>query len=520
MQQNETSAARAFPEMLTEQPIFSLTEIFNCDRSIWDIGTQNCWPQKIPDTEKSSTFDPPETADSEWSSTSVNAAATCNTFLTTPPFQLQFDGQGGQTDVGVTPESDSSLIEFFIQSVRPPILADIEAHKKWLTMRHAIVGMARHSPIVRSAVSAFATLLISRQNNNADTCEQNHYQNAIAGVAGFDSSAMAEYSNDREHVLVALFFLCYIDILEIRMEMAHLNLKRAYNIFQRGHKTSFSSMERQLLLWIRLLDARAVSAGGDGLFLLEDVESLLGDSSPAKSDSIPGTPDGQSVGEDDVEDVLFQALYQPGVIFYQKVQSYMGHISKLDPWHRSRGTVEDEIEVMNKGASIAAGLRSLYNQRPILMDLAVAGRLVEPHLSSSLACAITRAFRTYLLNFYACKVHLHRVAYKTLPLTKEVEDALSQIRKLAQQIVADLEPSDNPPVTILWPLLMLGAEETDESERQWIRAQLLRMENVVGNAGRTTKVLDKVQSYQDTAKVRMDIRAVMHSEFNLCFAIV
>ena len=70
--------------------------------------------------------------------------------------------------------------------------------------------------------------------------------------------------------------------------------------------------------------------------------------------------------EDDVEDMLFQVLYQPGIIFFQKVQSFMARISKIDPWHRSRGTVEDETEVMNIGSEIAADLRTLYEQRPPL----------------------------------------------------------------------------------------------------------------------------------------------------------
>jgi hypothetical protein len=198
----------------------------------------------------------------------------------------------------------------------------------------------------------------------------------------------------------------------------------------------------------------------------------------------------------------------------------MGRISKIDRWHRSRGTVEDEIEVMNIGAVIAADLRTLYEQRPPLMDFAVAGKLTEPHVSKHLAFVITRAFRTYLSNYYASKVHLHRVAYKSLPLTKEASEALDQIRRLARQIVADLDPDDTLPVNMLWPLLMLGVEEQDVNEKAWIRTQILRMEKVAGNARITAQVLEEVQARQDAAKTRMDIRSVMHAVFNSCFAIV
>ena len=198
----------------------------------------------------------------------------------------------------------------------------------------------------------------------------------------------------------------------------------------------------------------------------------------------------------------------------------MGRISKIDPWHRSRGTVEDEIEVMNIGTVISADLRTLYEHRPPLMDFAVAGKLKEPHVSKHLAFVITRAFRTYLSNYYASKVHLHRVAYKNLPLTKEASEALDQIRNLARQIVADLDPEDTLPVNMLWPLLMLGVEEPDANEKAWIKTQILRMEKVAGNARITAQVLEEVQARQDAAKARMDIRAVMHAVFNSCFAIV
>ncbi|KAM6509276.1 hypothetical protein FSOLCH5_012278 [Fusarium solani] len=410
-------------------------------------------------------------------------------------------------------------MDFFASSVNPPIIAEVETQKKWVSMRQAVVEMAKVSPMVRHAILAFSNLLLSRKDGTWNTNDQSHYEHAVAEVASRDGTLMTEHSAAREYLLAALFFLGYIDILESRLDAAHSNLKRAYILFQGSNKSTLTSNEKQLLLWIRLLDGRAVSAGGDGLFLTKDDEILLVEASPA---SLDGDPDDVSRpdGADDIEDVLFQVLYQPGVVFYQKVQSFMGRISKIDPWHRSRGTVEDEIEVMNIGAVIAADLRTLYEQRPPLMDYAVAGKLTEPHVSKHLAFVITRAFRTYLANFHASKVHLHRVAYKTLPLTKEASEALDQIRKLARQIVEDLEPEDILPVNMLWPLLMLGVEEQDPNEKVWIKTQILKMEKVATNARITAQVLEEVQARQEAGKVRMDIRAVMHAVFNSCFAIV
>lgn len=112
------------------------------------------------------------------------------------------------------------------------------------------------------------------------------------------------------------------------------------------------------------------------------------------------------------------------------------------------------------------------------------------------------------------------MAYKTLPLTREASDALDQIRKLARQMARDMEPEDTLPVNMLWPLLMLGVEEQDPLEKVWLKAQILRMERVAGNARITAQVLEEVQARQEAAKARMDIRSVMLAVFNSTFAIV
>ncbi|KAL1870789.1 hypothetical protein VTK73DRAFT_2513 [Phialemonium thermophilum] len=427
------------------------------------------------------------------------------------------------------PAENHRLMDYFIHAVIPPILAEVETQKKWFAMRQVLVAMASASRMVRWAILAFSNLMLIRRAGPWLASQQNHYENAMSELAKATDEGHADLSEpgpQRENLLATLFFLSYVDILEGRMDPAHMHLKRAYGIFQRGEKAKFGAVERQFLLWLRLLDARAVSAGGEGLFLSKDDEVMLVDTPPANFEAasaaamVADLPDPTHEPEGDIEDVLFQVLYQPGIVFFQKVQSFMGRISQIDPWHRSRGTVEDEIEVMNIGASIAADLRTLYEHRPLLMDYAVAGKLTAPHVSAHLAFAITRAFRTYLSNYYASKVHLHRVAYKTLPLTREAADALNQIRRLARLIVEGLDSEEALPVNMLWPLLMLGTEEQDPQERIWIKTQILRMEKVAGNAKITAQVLEEVQARQDAAKTRVDIRSVMHAIFNSCFAIL
>ncbi|KAI0123995.1 hypothetical protein BJ170DRAFT_598322 [Xylariales sp. AK1849] len=373
------------------------------------------------------------------------------------------------------PADNHRLMDYFIHAVTPPILAEVETQKKWFAMRQNLVKMANASRMVRWAVLAFSNIMLCRRDGAWMASPRNHYDNATAEVVKCDEDL------DRENLLATLFFLSYVDILEGRIEAAHSSLKRAYGIFQQGQQGSFTTPEKQFLLWLRLLDARAVSAGGEGLFLSKDDEALLVQASPASLAAEKYEGGYEDSSEGDIEDVLFQVLYQPGIMFFQK---------------------------------------TLHEQRPLLMDYAVAGKLTAPHVSAHLAFTITRAFRTYLANFYASKIHLHRVAYKMFPLTTEALDAVNQIRRLTKLITDSSDGEDALPVNMLWPLLMWGSEEQDAEERVWIKSQILRMEKVAGNARITAQVLEEVQARQDASKLRVDIRSVMHAIFNSSFAIV
>ena len=165
--------------------------------------------------------------------------------------------------------------------------------------------------------------------------------------------------------------------------------------------------EKRLLSWLRLLDARAVSAGGEGLFLTEDDSAISTDLRSPHS-AITEVDSGLDHAEAALEDFILRPAYQ----FFQKVQLFMGRVSKIDPWHRRRGTVEDETEVMMIAAAITRDIQSLWQPRPPLMDHAVAGRLTTL-LSPALAETITRTTRVYHANYYASFIHLHRVAYKS-----------------------------------------------------------------------------------------------------------
>jgi hypothetical protein len=424
---------------------------------------------------------------------------------TTSPFSVQ-----GAPDGHVDEEA---LVNTFLQMLMPPILTPVEIGPKWASTRAFFGTMATESPVVKSAIMAFAAMQMQRSGLTGDVVRTDWrplYDNAARQLSNnLSKTRIGEESHTPRsglrYLLAALFLLTYTDLLTETLPRAHANLREAYTLINNANKTTLSIPERRLISWLRLLDARAVStAGGEGLFLADTDDTLFDASPAANSGPEPETPDPE------IEEILFDVLYHPGIVFYQKVQSFVGRITRIDPWHRTRGTVQDETEVMAIAAQISKDLNELYGQRPALMDHAVSGNLTEKHLAKNLAVALTRSFRTYLANYYASFVHLHRVAYVQYPKTKEVISAIASIKRLSHLMA---QTNESLPVNLLWPLLMWGCEEDNIEERRWLIEAIRSLESIATNAKATADLLEEVQRRQDEGKRRVDVRLVSQEYF-------
>ena len=271
-------------------------------------------------------------------------------------------------------------------------------------------------------------------------------------------------------------------------------------------------LEQRILSWIRLLDARAAAAGGEGLLVNDTIHCPPTPTSTSAS-STTGIPD--ATPDCGSHDVIYDMLCQPGIAFYQQVQTITGRITRIAHIHRSRGSVEDETEVMAIAANILHDLGILYDRRPALMDYAVTGNLSA--LAEPLASGIIRSFQTYVANFYACYIHLHRVAHRHLARSKVVDTALEKIKEILHLMVAT---SESVPVNMLWPLFLWGSEEDDPGECQWILTTIQGLHHVASNSSMAAGALGEIQRRQRESGGRVDIRSVCLELFNTTFAIV
>ncbi|KFY78155.1 hypothetical protein V499_02591 [Pseudogymnoascus sp. VKM F-103] len=385
-----------------------------------------------------------------------------------------------------------------------PILDPVENGPICASLRALFDSMATSSPMVRYAMAAFAAVQFYTRGKQVDY--QKYYDKAANELsARFHKSggSLAVNSNELRYVLTTIFFLTYVNFLTGRLDLAYLNLAKAHKALQTSSRGALGSLEQRIISWIRWSDARAALTGGEGL-LVNDTSGIYPSSPSPPPDSGP-------------HEVIYDMLCQPGIAFFQEVQTITGRIARIAHGHRSRGSVEDETEVMAIAAGILKDLSSIYDTRPALMDHAVSGNINSDTLAGPLASVIIRSYRTYLANFYVCYIHLHRVAHRHLDRSKAVDTALCKIKEIVHLMV---NSNESIPVNMLWPLFLWGSEEDDYDECKWLLETIRSLQHVASNANMTADVLQEIQRRQREAGTRVDIRSVCLELFNVNFAII
>ncbi|CCG82021.1 putative C6 finger domain protein [Taphrina deformans PYCC 5710] len=417
-------------------------------------------------------------------------------------------------------EAGHALVENFLDSVAPPILAAVEFGPRWTSTKMLFASLASASDMVRYAIMAFSALQIGDQDPSTWHKHKLHYDKAAKSFTSYMNDVKQARNNPRldlQSPLATSFFLAYNALLTNRVDEAQSVLKEAAALVHTSRTKNFTLSEKRLFSWVRLVDARACLAGGEGAFLQEtDSEAFSPDAHPKEELQLEADVPTHSM-DAQIEEVLFDVLHSPGLIFYQRVQSIMARVSKIDPWHRSRGTVADETEVMRIAEDIRQDLEQLGGARPSLTDHAVSGRLSDRHLGWSIAVAITHSYRLYWANYEAAFIHLHRVAHKHLPVTKEVLRARTTIKRIARLLQQD---DDRPlPVNFIWPLLMACCEEDILDERKWMIGAIRSMQSGTSNAKPIADVLEEVHRRQDATGHRVDVRQTSVDLFNMSFAV-
>lgn len=127
------------------------------------------------------------------------------------------------------------LINTFLQMLMPPILTPVEIGPKWASTRAFFGTMAAESPIVRSAIMAFAAMQMQRSGLGGDVMKADWrplYDAAARQLTSALTRLRKDDQNDKtkpslKHILASFFLLIYTDVsfLISRFSSSHLRLK-------------------------------------------------------------------------------------------------------------------------------------------------------------------------------------------------------------------------------------------------------------------------------------------------------
>ncbi|CAH0056065.1 unnamed protein product [Clonostachys solani] len=274
---------------------------------------------------------------------------------------------------------------------------------------------------------------------------------------------------------------------------------------------------RRLYVWLRLLDHKILFAG-------RETSSSDEDQGPESSE-IAHSPSGSA--DDDAEysagrpedwvpseglpitspaaafDMLYAITNHAPFTFYLKTQRIKDRITLLNRWNRARGSLDEEIEVLQLGKRIDRDLVAHWASRPALLDMGTDPNLLRDGLQPQLAHRLASQIRLYRADFFAHVIYLHRVAFRVFAKETKVESAIREVLQLARlecvvtttqssgnrredeaPALTDTAPEQSPngePLSPswLWPLFMVAVEGTRDDFAK-VEAEFGRMIAVTG----------------------------------------
>ncbi|KAK1241116.1 hypothetical protein MKX08_001090 [Trichoderma sp. CBMAI-0020] len=198
---------------------------------------------------------------------------------------------------------------------------------------------------------------------------------------------------------------------------------------------------------------------------------------------------------------VFNILLQPAFEFHMASQAYSRRVGCHDRHHRSRGTPEDEMEVMKACMGFEEELEELWRRRPSILDLDASQ--LRLFVSENIARRLEQLFSVYIATFWAHFIYIHRVAYWTLQHTAISRKALKETGNMMRRSVGqpihqhafDASISRTTSTAIhpglMWVCFLFGCEVSDPVQQEWAVLQLRALGRLSGMTGqRSASVFD------------------------------
>ncbi|KAL4943594.1 hypothetical protein BDV06DRAFT_132861 [Aspergillus oleicola] len=449
---------------------------------------------------------------------------------------------------------EEELLEYFRKSKPPPtIFAPVDL--EWPYVRDVMLSESSNCRALLLSIYCYADMHKAWIDGTTWNMGPTYHAQASSEIQTLLVEDISEGLLKRVFISVLLLMLAEL-ISRENWRPPTPFLQTAYLLIQRFHERTGAWMGLAHLVssWVELLDIKSLIAGREGDTLTDlgilntasNFETTSKDpvinitSTTTSNPSAPGLPD-----QDTPDDLppppptyhLTQTITSPAYTFFLATQQLTRRIITIDLHHRSRGTVSDEFEVLQIAHTVSADLESLWNSRPRILDLYTSSPAEEGELCEVLAPTtarnVVRTFRSYVVNFLALFVYLHRVAFAIYPRTDRVNRAVERIMVLAKEETSPIsktttggdgetgKEAEPVPTSFIWPLFIAALEGSLE-QRRWITAKMQRMADLAPGRGRSQRhpnvskalvLLEEMTRRQDASRTWADSRCVRRELF-------
>ncbi|KAL3460352.1 hypothetical protein BJX64DRAFT_186895 [Aspergillus heterothallicus] len=476
-------------------------------------------------------------------------------------------GPGGLGNMDILPETElhlaqhppsdgdiweEQLLEHFRESGPPPTIfgpVDLE----WAYVRDIMLAQSHDCQALLLAIFCYSDIHKAWVDGTQWKFGPNYHTQASEEIQTLLIGEMREPVLKRVFASILLLMLAEL-ISPDRWHPATSFLHTSYLLVQRFHDrtNTWTGFGQLIVSWTSLLDIKALVAGrdGDALAELGSLTPKLSKHNTSSTSSAHQQPEAQE-GSDQEPDPLLNiptylitsSITVPAFTFFLRTQQIIRRIVVIDLHHRTRGTVADEFEVLQIAHTVSADLESLWNTRPQILDIYSSSGAEEHKLQEILApkvaVSIVRTFRTYVANFLALFVYLHRVAFAIYPRTDRVYRAVDQIIWLAKEEASRQPTSDGAmegdwgciPIGFVWPLFIAALEGSIE-QRSWIVGAMQKMAALAPsglgsgtgtghpNAGKVLVLLEEMTRRQDASRTWADSKCVRRELFADFFVMI
>lgn len=428
---------------------------------------------------------------------------------------------------------EESLLDFFQNDIRPPASLVGVDPLGWSHIRNHVLQMAKQKrESVLHAIYALSTLLTASSttirlgiNRDDHIIFASRLHEATCAAIHLGISHPGWEKSSCQELLVSIFLLAWFEAAydEDNLIRPPFPAALAENIIVNGKQ--WDSQICHVFQWLHMLDAKSSHLGGHHL-LSEAALIVLRDSRPscAVAESIvepleettssntvesrtrtavPNSTTGsshrksttanrlsymlssgtnQTLPTQIIRMDLFNILLQPAFEFHMESQAYCRRVGCYDRHHRSRGTPDDEFEIMSACMGFEEELQDLWKRRPGILSLN-ADQLKE-FVSPDLAQRLEQLFSVYLATFWCHFVYIHRVAFWNMEHTPIVKKALEQIGNMMRRSVGqpmdqlefdtsiDRSAHNTVHPGLMWTCFLFGCEVREPIQERWSVQQL------------------------------------------------